>query len=58
MIGVWQEIGEVYFGQSFLQEGVEWESINNPGDQLISQLSGTRYLVVFQARAFSPPPTC
>jgi len=34
------------------------ESINNPGEQLISQLSGTRYLVVFQARAFSPPPTC
>src|SRR5215468_3721816 len=34
------------------------ESINNPGEQLISQLSGTRYPVVFQARAFSPPPTC
>ena len=34
------------------------ESINNPGEQLIPQLSGTRYLVVFQARAFSPPPTC
>lgn len=24
MIGVRQEIGDVYFGQSFLQEGVEW----------------------------------
>jgi hypothetical protein len=34
------------------------ESINNPGEQLISQLFGTCYLVVFQDRAFSPPPTC
>jgi hypothetical protein len=34
------------------------ESINNPGEQLILQLSGTRYFVVFQAWAFFPPPIC
>ena len=34
------------------------ESINNPGEQLIPQLSGTRFLVVFQVGALSPPPTC
>ena len=30
------------------------ESVNNPGEQLISQLSGARFLVVFQA-CFSSP---
>ena len=34
------------------------ESINNPGEQLIPQLFGTRYLAVFQSQVFPHPPTC
>jgi hypothetical protein len=34
------------------------ESINDLGEQLILQLSSTRYFVVFQAWAFFPPPAC
>jgi hypothetical protein len=34
------------------------KSLNDPGERLIVQRSGTRYCVVFQAWAFFPPPTC
>ena len=34
------------------------ESINDPGEQLILPLSGTRSFVVVQARAVFPPSTC
>ena len=46
----------LFFSVADLQQALE--SINDPGEQLILQLSGTRYFVVFQAWAFFPPPIC
>ena len=34
------------------------ESINNPGEHMRPQLSGTSYLPVFRAQVFPYPPTC
>ena len=37
---------------------IMFESINNPGEQMRPQLSGTSYLAVFRAQVFPYPPTC
>jgi len=37
---------------------VDFESINNPGEQMRPQQSGTSYLAVFRAQVFPYPPTC
>lgn len=37
---------------------VIWESVNDPGEQLVFQPFGTHSVVVFQVRAFFSPQAC